>query len=232
MPVRVDRTNQINSALSNVYLTLFKEIKKGVDYPDNIPRIRGDYQRKVYDATRKAISQVFSEGHEYVSTQLRVETYQSDSDTALIKQETDKAVNLFWTRIEADARRERQIITQKRQQQAVQLAKEEEPLEDYDTSFYMQNAALIATTGALALSTLSKTNQLVADPELDTKKPKIRWVAQQDENTCTRLPNGGQGCAFLDGQEWDYDDPEIPVPGRLGPNGTHPNCRCYLSLEL
>jgi Phage Mu protein F like protein. len=232
MPVRVDRTNEINHALSNVYLTLFKDIKKDSSYPDNIPRIRADYQRKVYDASRKAITQVFSEGHEYVSTQLRVETYQSDSDTALIKQETDKAVGLFWTRIEADARREREIVTQKRQQQAVVLAKEEEPLEDYDTGFYMQNAALIATTGALAISTLSKTNQIVADPELDTKKPKIRWVAQQDEKTCTRLPSGGQGCAFLDGQEWDYDDVDIPVPGRLGPNGTHPNCRCYLDLTL
>src|SRR4030095_15011912 len=109
MPIRVDRTNEINSALSNVYLTLFKEIKKGADYPDNIQRIRTQYQRKLYDATRKAISEVFSEGHEYVSRQLRVETYQSDSDTGLIKQETDKAVGLFWTRIEAAARREREI---------------------------------------------------------------------------------------------------------------------------
>jgi hypothetical protein len=232
MAIRVDRTNQINSALSNVYLSLFKDIKKDSRYPDNITSVRVGYERKVYDATRKAITEVFAEGHNYVGSQLKVETYQSDSDTALIKTETDKAVNIFWTRIEADARREREIVTQKEQQQAVQLAKEQEPLEDYDTSFYMQNAALIATTGALALSTLSKTNQIVADPELDTKKPKIRWVAQQDEKTCTRLPNGQPGCAFLDGQEWDYDDPEIPVPGRLGPNGTHPNCRCYLSLEL
>jgi hypothetical protein len=105
---------------------------------------------------------------------------------------------------------------------------------------------MIATTGALALSTLTKTRQVADDPEIDLCgqsskmlgaaprecKPKIRWVAMQDEKTCTRLPNGGQGCAYLDGQEWDYDDPEIPVPGRLGPNGTHPNCRCYLDLQL
>src|SRR4030095_5564509 len=232
MPVRVDRTNEINSALSNVYLAFFREIKKGADYPDNISRIKTQYQRKVYDATRKAISEVYIVGQTYVGDKLGVETFQTDTDTANIKTDTDKSVTLFWNRIEADARREREIMTQKRQQQAVQLAKEEEPLQDYDTSFYMQNAALITTTGALALSTLSKTKQIAADPELDTKKPKIRWVAQQDEKTCTRLPNGGQGCAYLDGQEWDYDDAEIPVPGRLGPNGTHPNCRCYLSLEL
>lgn len=227
MPVRVDRTADIEKALTSVYLKLFADIKHNEQYPDNVTFLKIQYNRKVYDASRKAISEVFGEGQSYVGRVLGVETYQSDSDTNLIKQETDKAVSLFWTRLEADARREREI-----QQQENRIVVEEKS-DPFDTDFYLQNAAMIATTGALALSTLSKTKQVASDPELrdDIEKPKIRWVAQQDERTCTRLPNGGQGCAYLDGQEWDYDDPEIPVPGRLGPNGTHPNCRCYLNLE-
>jgi hypothetical protein len=241
MPVRVDRTDDIQRALSNVYLNLFKEIKKSQSYPANTILLRQQYNRKVYDATRKAITQVFAEGHNYVGKRLRVETYQSDTDTGLIKQETDKAVASFWVRLEADATREMDIAAARNR-----LIVTEEPNE-FDTEFYLTNAALIATTGALALSTLSKTRQVASDRELElgstrlrllsaqegeNNKPKIVWRAMQDEKTCTRLPTGGQGCAFLDGQQWEYDDPEIPVPGRLGPNGTHPNCRCYLDLQL
>ena len=225
MPVRVDRTQAIERSLANVYLNLFKEIKKDDNYPSVPLLLRQKYNRKVYDSTRKAISQVFSEGHNYVSRTLNVETYQSDTDTVLIKRETDKSVNLFWTRLDADARRESEI------EAAEQRLILTESKDEFDTDFYLENAAMIATTGALAISTLSKTDQVVSDPELNTDKPKIKWVAQQDEKTCTRLPNGGEGCAYLDGQEWEVDDPDIPVPGRLGPNGTHPNCRCYLSLE-
>jgi hypothetical protein len=225
LPVRVDRTEAIQKTLSNVYLQLFKEIKKDPNYPARTTFLRQKYNRKIYDSSRKAITGVFAEGHQYVGTRLKVETFQSDSDTALIRGETDKAVAMFWTRLDADAGREREIAAA---EQRLILTDQKD---EFDTEFYLTNAAMIATTGALALSTLTKTNQVVADPELETKTPKIKWVAQQDERTCTRLPNGGQGCAFLDGQEWDYDDVDIPVPGRLGPNGTHPNCRCYLSLE-
>ena len=225
MPIRVDRTEAIQKSLANVYLNLFSEIKKDANYPSASTLLKQKYNRKIYDATRKGITQVFGEGHNYVGRTLKVETYQSDNDNTLIKQETDKAVSMFWTRLDADAGREREI------QAAESRLILTEHAEEFDTEFYLTNAAMIATTGALALSTLSKTEQVVSDPELDTGKPKIRWVAQQDEKTCTRLPNGGQGCAYLDGQEWEIDDPEIPVPGRLGPNGTHPNCRCYLSLE-
>jgi hypothetical protein len=197
MPVRVDRTEAIQKVLANVYLNLFKEIKKDVNYPTVPLLLRQKYSRKVYDATRKAISQVFGEGHNYVSRALNVETYQSLSDTAVIKDETDKAVGTFWRRLDADATRQREIAS------AEQRLIVTEQKEEFDTEFYLTNAAMIATTGALAISTLSKTNQVVADPELETKTPKIKWVARQDEKTCFRLPNGGEGCAFLDGQEWE-----------------------------
>ena len=226
MPVRVDRTDDIQKALATVYVNLYKEIKKDVNYPSSANLLRQKYNRKVYDSTRKAITEVFGEGHVYVARALKVETYQSDSDTLLIKDETDKAVATFWRRLDADAGRETEI--QAAQSRLIVTDQKDE----FDTEFYLTNAAMIATTGALAISTLSKTNQVVEDSELDTGKPKIKWVAQQDEKTCTRLPNGGEGCAYLDGQEWEVDDVDIPTPGRLGPSGTHPNCRCYLELTL
>ena len=225
MPTRVNKTEAIQKTLANVYLTLFKEIKKDANYPARTTFLRQKYNRKVYDSSRQAITKVFAEGHRYVGRALKVETYQSSGDTELIKTESSKAVELFWRRLEADAMREREIQASK---QRLILTDQKD---EFDTEFYLTNSAMIATTGALAISTLTKTNQVVADPELETKTPKIRWVAQQDEKTCTRLPNGLPGCAFLDGMEWEIDDPEIPVPGRLGPSGTHPACRCYLSLE-
>lgn len=226
MPQRVDRTEEIQKALASVYLKLFAEIKKDPNYPADITFLKNAYNRKVYDASRQAITKVFTEAQSYVGRQLKVETFMADRDMALIKEESDRAVFTFWTRLQADATREQEI----QQQQNRIVATQERTKESFDTAFYLNNAAMIATTGALAISTLSKTDQIVKDPELDTKKPKIIWRAQQDEKTCQRLPNGDLGCAFLDGQEWEYDSPDIPVPGRLGPNGTHPQCRCYLEL--
>lgn len=227
MPVRVDRTDEIQKTLANVYLDLYKEIKKNPNYPSYVPALQLQYQRKVYDATRQAITQVFAQGHNYVGRVLKVETFMSLTDLAQIKSETDSAVSKFWTRVQADAQRETEI------EAASNRLIVTEQKQEFDTPFYLQNAAMIATTGALAISTLSKTEQITTDPQLkdEVKTPKIRWVARQDEKTCLQLPNGGEGCAFLDNQMWEIDDPEIPVPGRLGPNGTHPNCRCYLSLE-
>jgi len=228
MPIRVDRTEEIRKALAAVYLKLFTEIKKDRNYPIDITFLKSKYNRKVYDASRKAVSEVFAESHKYVGRRLKVETFISDRDLGLIKEGTDKAVSLFWTRLDADAGRE-QKIAQQQNRLIVQ-----EVSNPFDTEFYLDNAAMITTTGALAIGTLSKTDQIASDPELNAtldSRPVIRWVTKEDEKVCLQLPNGLPGCAFLDGQTWDYIDPDIPVPGRLGPNGTHPNCRCYLSLE-
>ena len=220
MPVRVDRTQEIERALANVYLDLFKSIKKDTDDPANVNLLKFRYNRKVYDASRKAISQVFAEGQSYVGRVLGVEAYPSTKDVELIKSETDKAVNMFWRRVDFDSVRLIQI-----QQQEQKLVTEDKPKEQFDTQFYMQSAAQIATTGALAISTLTKTKQLVEDPQLkdEVKTPTITWRTQMDERVCPI-------CNALDGQEWDYEDPSIPVPARNGPGGSHGNCRCWLEL--
>jgi hypothetical protein len=149
------------------------------------------------------------------------------TDLAQIKSETDTAIARFWKRLEADATR--QIEIQNAENRLIVTDKKQE----FDTQFFLTNSAMIATTGALAISTLSKTEQIVSDPQLkdEVKRPVIRWVTMQDEKVCQVLSDGRPGCAFLDGQTWDPEDPEIPVPGRNGPNATHSNCRCFLSLE-
>jgi len=227
MPVRVDRVNEIEKALTNVYLTLYTEIKKNPNYPEFIPALQMQFQRKVYDATRQAITQVFAQGHTYVGRVLKVETFMSLTDMAQIKSETDTAIARFWKRLEADATREMEI--QNAENRLIVTDKKDE----FDTQFFLQSAAQIATTGALAISTLSKTEQIVSDPELsqEVKRPIIRWQTAGDERVCLRLPSGEPGCAFLDGQTWDPEDSSIPVPGRIGPNATHFNCRCILVLE-
>jgi len=220
MPVRVDRTDEIQKTLANVYLDLYKEIKKNPNYPSYIPALQMQFQRKVYDATRQAVTQVFAQGHSYVGRVLKVETFMSLTDLAQIKSETDTAIARFWKRLEADATR--QIEIQNAENRLIVTDKKQE----FDTQFFLTNSAMIATTGALAISTLSKTEQIVSDPQLkdEVKRPVIRWVTMQDEKVCPI-------CNALDGQTWDPEDPEIPVPGRNGPNATHSNCRCFLSLE-
>jgi len=226
MPVRVDRTDEIQKTLANVYLDLYKEIKKNPNYPSYVPALQLQFQKKVYDATRQAITQVFAQGHSYVGRVLKVETFMSLTDLGQIKSETDSAIARFWKRLEADATR--QIEIQNAENRLIVTDKKQE----FDTQFFLTNSAMIATTGALAISTLSKAEQIASDPQLkdEVKKPQVRWVARQDEKTCEVLPNGDPGCRYLDGQVWDYDSPDVPVPGRLGPGGTHGSCRCFLEL--
>jgi hypothetical protein len=113
--------------------------------------------------------------------------------------------------------------------------------------------AQVGATGTLALTTRAKIFQLQLKSKMGgsasiytveedwsptteivtgIKKPKLVWRASLDERTCQQLPSGEPGCASLNGQSWDSDDPNIPTPGELGPLGTHPHCRCILDLVM
>ena len=220
MPARVNRAGQIERVLTNIYLKFLDQIRKSESYPYDMISLREKFDEPVYSTTRAAISESYTEGIKYVGSRLKADVYFSDTDIAHIKEDTNKAITSFWGRISADAYRQRQ-----------QEVEEERKLKDLETQSFLGTIANVGVTSALAISTLSKTNQ-IADTQAkqEEDKPKITWRAQLDERTCQRLPSGEPGCASLDGQVWDYDDPEVPVPGRLGPNGTHPNCRCYLEL--
>ena len=80
-------------------------------------------------------------------------------------------------------------------------------------------ATLIATS-ILALSTLTKLDQLPA--EEGTPVRKLVWVTEQDDKVCVI-------CLGLQGQEWDEGDSNLPIPG---PDSSHYNCRCRLMLKM
>jgi len=57
----------------------------------------------------------------------------------------------------------------------------------------------------------------------DESKDQVVWNAINDRNTC-------EVCADLDGQYFDVDDPDMPVPGEACLGGD--NCRCNYDVEL
>ena len=238
MVARLQRMGEVERTLSAVYAEFFRRIKKSSSYPWDLIAIRRAFDTPVYSATRKAISEIYQTGTAYVGGKFGADVYPSDTDLFNIKLEADRAVKSFWFQITEDSKRARE-----------QEVGDEKNKQDRKTESLLGTVAQVGVTASLAIGTFSKTNQLQAqvkqttpagpqDPDADTtdttdgKKPKLIWHAQIDEKTCKILPNGNPGCGDLDGQEWDYDDPNIPVPGRLGPNGTHPNCRCVLDLVM
>ena len=221
MPTRVDKAAEVERALTNVYITLFKEIKKDPDYPDNIDEVKKHFNRKVNDATRAAIALVYAAGVTYVNTKLKTDPYLTTTDITNQQEQTTKAVDAFWSRIQKDA---------------IRTIEEEsiEPKPALNTAAVLNSIAAFATTTALAQSTLSKTKQIVqplslsdvdAEGELEIGfeikelKPRLKWNTQSDERVCPI-------CNALDGHEWEQDDSEIQQP----PDSSHVNCRCYLEL--
>ena len=217
MPTRVDKAAEVERALTTVYLTLFKEIKKDPSYPDDIESVKRRFNRKVNDATRAAIALVYTAGVLYVNNQLKTDPYLTTTDIINQAQETNKATIAFWSRIQKDATRTIQ------QEDALIV----EPKPALNTASVLNSIAAFATTAALAQSTLSKTKQIVQpveSPELDIgfeikRIPRLKWITAHDEKVCPI-------CRELDSQEWNQDDPDIPEP----PDSSHNNCRCYLEL--
>jgi SPP1 gp7 family putative phage head morphogenesis protein len=224
MPARVDKAAEVERALTNVYLTLFKEIKKDPDYPDNIGNIKQRFNRKVNDATRAAIAVVYAAGVTYVNNKLKTDPYLTTTDIINQVQETDRAVTAFWKRIQADADRTIQ------QEDALVV----EPKPALNTTSVLNGIAAFATTAALALATTSKVKQITQPLTQSTedgqvvefdigfeikKTPQLKWITQHDERVCPI-------CRELDGQIWQQDDPDLQQP----PDDAHNNCRCYLEI--
>jgi SPP1 gp7 family putative phage head morphogenesis protein len=217
MPTRVDKAAEVERALTTVYLTLFKEIKKDPSYPDDIESIKRRFNRKVNDATRAAIALVYTAGVLYVNNKLKTDPYLTTTDIINQAQQTNTATTAFWGRIAKDA--DRTI-----QQEGALVV---EPKPTLNTQSVLNSIAAFATTAALAQSTLSKTKQIVQpaeSPELDIqfeikRIPRLKWITQHDEKVCPI-------CRELDGREWEQDDPDLQQP----PDDSHNNCRCYLEL--
>jgi hypothetical protein len=231
---RSQKVLRIERALARTYIKIANQIVEDKRYPSgDINSLKVKYNPLVYDNTRAALSVISQISTRYVNEKTKTNPYATEADIKLIKEQTDKAVDSFWRKIQLKIQR---------------------PENDLDS--YVAIVAQVAATGTLALTTRAKIFHLSLKPTLlggaqniytseedysplstiplneIMKKPKLVWRASLDERTCQQLPTGEPGCASLNGQSWDADDPNIPTPGELGALGTHPHCRCILDLVM
>jgi SPP1 gp7 family putative phage head morphogenesis protein len=216
---------KLENALNNVYLKIWRQIRKDPNYPDNYDALLRRYDRLVYDNTRSAIQQAVILGNEKVNRIFKTQPYLTQVDIDLIKKNSKEQTASFWRKIQLD-------IFRKQEQKAIVggaaadlgLAQEgPEPPPDIDMTAYLLAVAIASLFGSFADSTLLKTTELADTIE---NKPRLEWVATVDERTCRQLPDGSEGCGSRNGRIYDYDDPELEAhtPG----TGTHAFCRCEL----
>lgn len=214
--------------LIRVYEQLLDEITHDVNYPNYPTDLQFKYERQVYDATRKAIETVHVKALEYVGATLGIETYFTTRDIELIKQETDAAVEAFFTSLRKGAELHQQVNANKEMDEILLLRLKGgsllDPISGILASFTRNAISFI--TGAFARSVTSKTAQVadtlrrgVESLGMQYEPQIVRWTAQMDERTC-------EICRGLDGTEFDATDPSLPHP----PEESHYSCRCYLEI--
>jgi hypothetical protein len=215
---------ELENSLNRVYLRIFKAILKEQDYPDNLQAIQQKYNKIVYDNTRSAIQQAVILANEKVNRLFKTQPYLTQSDLDLIKKNTKEQVGSFWRKIILDIfRKQEQRLAGGAAVEDVQDDGSLDPPADLDMTSYLLAVAIASLFGSYSDSTLSKTQELADTIE---SKPKIKWIAQVDQQTCKQLPDGAEGCGTRNNRIYEQDDPELQthMPG----SGTHPYCRCYL----
>lgn len=228
---RSQKVLRIERALARTFIKIVEQMQKDKHWLD-INSLKVKYNALVYDNTRAALSVISQISTRYVNEKTKTNPYPTEADIKLIKEQTDKTVDSFWRKI--------QLKIQKKEN---------------DLNSFVAIVAQVGATGTLALTTRAKVFQLQLtkkklagatvysteedySPSFTTttleteKRPKLKWIASLDERTCKELPNGDPGCGVLNGQWWYSDDPNVLTPGELGPNGTHPYCRCILDLIM
>lgn len=155
---------------------------------------------------RTAVQKIYLLGADYATKTQDTTAFITQQDLANVKKQVDVTYVAFWKRVYDEVHRKDIIIPTEPEE-----AKPVDPAVE---------AALISTvtaTTTLALSTLSKLDQLGGDAQ--TKK--LVWITEQDDRVC-------QICQPLHGQEFEQDDPTMPIPG---PDSTHFRCRCRLLVK-
>src|ERR1043165_856342 len=222
---RSQKVLRIEKALARTYVRIANEIKNSRNYPKGYEILYQRFNPLVYDNTRAALSVISQISTRYVNEKTKTNPYPTQADITLIKQQTDKAVDSFWRKIR------------------LATINQNTPL-----GSYVPMGAAISATSFLALSTRSKLLQVYSpnskalagadiysseedwSPEteinpLSKRLPKFQWKTSHDERVCLI-------CQGLDNQWWYSDDQTIPIPGELGAEGTHPNCRCIINLII
>jgi len=203
---------EIENALTNVYIKIYKEIKKDSNYPDNLFALQTTFNKLVYDNTRSAVEQSVLKGSQKVNRMLKTQPFISQTDLDIIKKNTDTQVASFWRKLQLDINREQENRT------LAQTNNELKPR--LDTNAYLNAVAATAAFSSFATATLSKLQEI--SPE---EKPKVKWVSTLDSKTCTELANGGEGCRQRNGRIYEVDDFEL----QQHPAGElHAWCRCTI----
>jgi len=231
---RLAKLKELENSLHRVYLRIFKEIEKEPDYPDNLSAIQRKYNKLVYDNTRSAVQQSVIFANEKVNRVFKTEPYLTQSDLDLIKKNTDEQVNAFYRKLMLDIFRKQEQRLMGGAAVAAAAFPDDveddvslEPPPDIDISAYLLSVAVASIFSSFSDSTLSKTSELADTVE---QKPRLRWDAVHDNQTCQQLADGSIGCAQRDGMIYEIDDPDLQqhMPG----SGTHLFCRCVLVSVL
>lgn len=215
----------IEKALARQLKSLMAIVGRDDNFPSNVAGLQLLYGRQVYSKLRKAIQEQYIIGMNYVEMSFGIETFISGRDEFNISRATEKAVDRFWNYVQIAA------------QNVMQIQFEEAFGQEETVPFNLNYLWLILSTSisiqTLANATVSKGIELVEANGIDARRVRFKWIAQFDEKTCKKLPNGRPGCVFLNGMIWEIGQAaEIPNPGGLGLSPTHYNCRCRVVLII
>lgn len=173
------------------------QIRKDPSFPNNVSFLRQKYGEQVQSAIQSAVQQAYMQGLNYVSEFEETPTLLSQKDIQSIQQKASMEAEGFWRAVTRDTINN-------------QIPEATRSVNIQATS---QLLAVASTTGALALATVNKTQEM--DPEAE-----VTWITALDERVCPI-------CRPLHKKTWKVNDPLLLKPIEH----THPNCRCRLILR-
>lgn len=194
-----------------------------------IDQLKMEYTPKIRQVVRAAIQTVYVSGTNYATKTTDLPAFVTQKDVENIRKHTDSLVAAFWRRltVAADVKAQNEFFPALPSPKNVGLESgqlsshitEAEPVTTPDSDSVLLPAVITsALTMTLTQGLLSKLQQT---RNLEEVKRKVIWVSERDAKVCPI-------CQALDGQDWDEDDPSVPIPG---PDSSHYNCRCRILVK-
>jgi hypothetical protein len=221
---RTKTSQEARKVEDQLAIDLKKEYKKIMnDDTKEFGVLQRRYGPEVEKIIRGAVQKLYLIGADYATKTQDTTAFITTKDLDNIKNQVKSGTDAFWRRIYNAIHKKEFTIIPKVHLAASSVSSiddEEPPLPDPE----LETTALatILATMTLALSTLSKLDQL---PSEENIKRALVWVTEGDAVVCPI-------CSALQGQEWDEGDPDMPLPGPEPEGGTHHNCRCRLMIKM
>lgn len=233
---RSQLTLEQEKLLAQVLQNTYKAILSDKSFPDDLPRLRQKYDKKLYFAIRSTATRVFNIANDYVNKKYNADSFITETDVQIIKKNADMAFESFWNKISYAIRKFKEVELRggaRARKKPPNIAPIEsslknkykyKPTDEIPLSFLFNRTATALTTGTLASSTKSKVIQFENDPDNPFKdektQPILVWVAVGDDSTCV-------SCDDLDGEEFGFDE-DIPAPAEVCQG--RENCRCIYEV--